>query len=112
METVFITIFFFIGIMVIAAVIFSGWMAVSILRLLGRIVGALLGMNRPRPPLLPPGPPHTIRCGFEKCRAINHERARFCRRCGKVLNAAALPRPLPPLPRQSPVEAVEQRVMV
>jgi hypothetical protein len=111
MDMILITIFVFVAIMVITALVFGGWLMISILRLLGRGIGALLGLNRQYPPPLPPGPPHTIRCGFDKCRAINADRARFCRRCGKVLNVSASPRPLPPL-RRSPIEAVEQRVMV
>jgi len=111
MDTIVIAILVFIAIMVITALVFGGWLMVSILRLLGKGIGALLGLNRPPQPLLPPAPPHMVRCGFEKCRAINGERARFCRRCGKVLNMAAAPRPLP-LPARSPIEAVEQRVMV
>lgn len=110
MDTIFITILIFIAVMMITALVFSGWLIVSILRLLGKGIGGLLGVNHPRPPLLPPGPPHTVRCRFEKCRAINADRARFCRRCGKVLNVVA-PRPSP-LPPRSPIEAVEQRVMV
>ena len=111
MDTILITIFIFIAIMVISALVFGGWLIVSILRLLGKGIGTLLGLNHGPAPLLPPGPPHTVRCAFEKCRAINADRARFCRRCGKVLNVAAPARPLPPLPR-SPIEAVEQRVLV
>jgi len=111
MEQVVIVIFVFTAIMMIGALVFGGWLIVSILRLFGRGIGALLGMNRPRMPVLPPGPPHTVRCAFDKCRAINADRARFCRRCGKVLNIAAVPRPLQ-LPVRSPIEAVEQRVMV
>src|SRR4051812_6216060 len=111
MEQFVIVIFVFIAIMMISALVFGGWLIVSILGLLGKGIGALMGMNRPRPPLLPAAPPHMVRCAFEKCRAINADRARFCRRCGKVLNVAAAPRALP-LPSRSPIEAVEQRVMV
>jgi hypothetical protein len=111
MDAVFIAILVFIAIMVITALVFGGWLIVSILRLLGKGIGALLGMNGPHPPLLPPSPPHTVRCGFEKCRAINADRARFCRRCGKVLNVVAAPprpRKLPP----PPVQVMEQRLTV
>ena len=111
MDTIVITILVFIAIMVITALVFGGWLVISILQLLGKGLGALLGMNRPRGSPVPPAPPHMVRCGFEKCRAINAERARFCRRCGKVLNVSAPARPLP-LPPRSPIEAVEQRVMV
>jgi hypothetical protein len=107
MDTVFITILVFIAIMVITALVFGGWLVLAILSLLGRGIGALLGLNRPHPPLLPPAPPHTVRCGFEKCRAINADRARFCRRCGKMLNVAA-PRP----PQPAPGHRVERRVAV
>jgi hypothetical protein len=107
MDTVLITILVFIAIMVITALVFGGWLLLAILRLVGKGIGAMLGVTRSHPPLLPPAPPHTVRCGFEKCRAINAERARFCRRCGKMLNVAAT-RQMPPVPRQ----VVDRRVAV
>ena len=98
MDTALITILVFIVIMAITALVFSGWLIVSVLSLIGRGIGAVLGINRPSHASLPPPPPHSVRCGFEKCRAINADRARFCRRCGKVVGGetAGRERSVPP----------------
>jgi hypothetical protein len=41
------------------------------------------------PPAPAPAPPHMVRCAFDKCRAVNPDGARFCRRCGKMFTSAS-----------------------
>ena len=103
MENVVIIILVFLAVMVITALVFGGWLIISVLKLIGRGIGALIG---PRGARELPSPPHTVRCVFEKCRAVNPDRARFCRRCGKVLGAAgrhALPAPQSHVARRAAV---------
>jgi hypothetical protein len=73
------------GIALVAALVFGGWVIVAILRLAGRMLGGLFA-----PPPAPRLNVQLVRCGHPRCRADNPGRARFCRRCGKMLHA---PRP-------------------
>jgi hypothetical protein len=68
------------GIALVGALIFGGWATVALVRLILRAAGALFN---PRPPALPAVP--FVRCGHAMCRADNPGRARFCRRCGRML---------------------------
>jgi hypothetical protein len=65
---------------VVLTLVFGGWVIVVVLRLVGRILGGLFA-PAPAPRAILP----VIRCGHPKCRATNPGRARFCRRCGKML---------------------------
>jgi fatty acid desaturase len=90
---------YFIGILVCIAVIavtallFGGWVVVSLLRGVGRVFGwfVRLDANRPSPAATAPG---HVRCPRSRCHAENPEAAQFCRRCGKPL-AAGESRPAP-----------------
>lgn len=79
MSELFIAILVFLALIFLGSLVFGGWLLVSVARLIGRAVGA--GGRRQAGAL---SQPHTIRCTHERCRAVNPERARFCRRCGKM----------------------------
>lgn len=67
-------------------VISGGWVILSLLGMIGRGIGALVGVGRPA---TPPAVPNGVRCAHPTCQAVNPEHARFCRRCGKVIGARA-----------------------
>jgi len=73
--------FLIIGVIVVAAIVFSVWLIAMVLGFVGRSIGALFGWNRPLQPLTRPSYP----CPRTSCRAINPASARFCRRCGHEL---------------------------
>ena len=83
MEAIVIGILIFVGIIVIIAVVFGGWVIVAVLRLLGRGVGALTRRSSKR--ALPPA--GLVRCVHPKCSADSPKGARFCRRCGRIMQA-------------------------
>ena len=72
------------GIALVGALVFGGWVVVAVVRLVARLLGGLFG-SAPAP--LPSIP--SIRCARGGCRADNPGRARFCRRCGKMLQPPA-----------------------
>jgi len=73
--------FLVIGVIVVAAIVFSVWLLALVLGLVGRTIGAIFGWNKPLAPLTRPSYP----CPRTSCRAINPTSARFCRRCGHEL---------------------------
>ena len=73
--------FLIIGVIVLAAVVFSVWLIAMVLGFVGRTIGAIFGWNQPIAPLTRPSYP----CPRTSCRAINPASARFCRRCGHEL---------------------------
>jgi hypothetical protein len=75
----------FMGVIALTAVIFGGWVIVTLVRVLFRGVGALFA-----PPSLPPmpGSARGVICDNGYCRAVNPGTARFCRRCGRQLPEA------------------------
>ena len=82
---VFVALLIFIAIILIAALVFGGWMIVAVVRLIGRAIGGA-GANEyaaRRPPALP----NLARCDNAGCLMENPRRARFCRRCGRELGA-------------------------
>ena len=81
-----ITILVIIGVVLVTALVFGGWVIVAFIRLIGRAIG---GSPAPRPGALPPAGAQWARCGRANCRAMNPEPARFCRRCGRMLHAPA-----------------------
>ena len=85
MEVIVIAVLIFLGIIVLAAMLFGGWVLIAIVRLIGRGIGALTG--RPGGGQGLP-PPHLVRCGHARCRADSPKGARFCRRCGKMIQPA------------------------
>jgi ribosomal protein L40E len=87
---VFFTILVFILVMILAAVLFAGWVFVVMLRL---VVNAAAGMGRVllgtgRQPMPPVRKVKLVTCGNRGCRARNPAEARFCRRCGTPMRAA------------------------
>src|SRR5690349_23135070 len=70
------------GVGVVGVLVFGGWAVVSVLRLMGRILFGP-GANRQLPAL-----PGGVRCANPGCRADNPGRARYCRRCGRMLQAS------------------------
>ena len=74
-----VTILIFVGIMGVTALLFGGWVVVSIVRFAARKLSG-------QPAMLPPqmtgmGPT----CANDRCRTTNPPGARFCRRCGQNL---------------------------
>ena len=80
---IFVGILVVFGIALVGALIFGGWVIVAVVRLLARAAGALIS---PRTPVLPAAP--FVRCGHTMCRADNPAKARYCRRCGRMLHVA------------------------
>jgi len=82
MTEVVITIFIFIGVIAITAVLFLAWLFFSIARFFIRSINGLSGQSprRTRDVIL------QKRCRIDRCGAPNPIGARFCRRCGHELN--------------------------
>lgn len=89
---VFLTILLFVIVMIIAAVLFAGWMVVMVLRAGLNLVGALgrwmTGRSAGRGWAIRQRKPRLIPCANPQCRAGNPQAARFCRRCGQPLRKA------------------------
>jgi hypothetical protein len=84
----FVTIFIFFGVIVVTALLFGGWLIYTIIRLIFRGFGALIGggmSDDPAPPRLQGG--QGLRCSNARCRNFNPNTAQFCRRCGAALPA-------------------------
>ena len=80
---------------IVAALVFAGWLIVAVVRLIGRAMGMGNETTRqtaPRPAASPP-PNRRVKCAHPRCRADNPESAHFCRRCGKVINLPQAPAP-------------------
>ena len=86
----FVTIFIFLGVIVVTALLFGGWLIFTIVRLLFRAIGALLDAPSPRAHSLPPpqSARASVRCPNSACRNSNPSAAMFCRRCGAALPPA------------------------
>src|SRR5689334_4726711 len=84
-ETI-VTILIFVAVIAIAAVLFGGWLVVTIVRPLGR---AILPPKREAEelPMLQTTAVTTARCPKERCRAENPAMASFCRRCGTAMRS-------------------------
>jgi ribosomal protein L40E len=82
-----ITIFVFIGVIAVTAVVFVFWVAVMILKLILRAgtalahVGAAKGGSQ-----VAQASAGRVACRNDRCRAMNPATARFCRRCGHELH--------------------------
>ena len=87
MAEVFFTIFLFIAITGITAVLFGGWVLITILRVVGRGVGALFGATGHMRPIAMPSAKMRS-CPNVSCKMSNPTDARFCRRCGTHLPEA------------------------
>jgi hypothetical protein len=86
----FLTILIFFGVMALTAVVFGGWVIVSLVRFVYR---ALSGNQAPslgyRSPLTTQALSETT-CPRPSCRAANPAQARFCRRCGTPMQVHAV----------------------
>lgn len=79
MTSLVLTIFIFIGVMGVTALLFGGWVVISIIRFISRSFSGgstALPMQR-----MGFGPT----CPNDRCRAANPAGAQFCRRCGQNL---------------------------
>jgi hypothetical protein len=71
----------FVGVIVITALVFSLWLLLTVLKLIGRgLASAFRGDKAPQPLSGP-----TIFCTRSGCRAVNPAHAAYCRRCGHEL---------------------------
>jgi hypothetical protein len=92
-----VAILVFIAVLVVAGLIFGGWVIVAVLRLLGRLIGG--GSRTAGPPVRLPPPLRGVQCPHGNCRAANGPSARFCRRCGRLLDGYS-PRAAPAVVRR------------
>jgi hypothetical protein len=80
----------------ITALVFGGWLVVSIIRLIVNAISAIAGVQpRPMPARDPRmlgnpagathAPPRMLACVNPSCRNVNPMAASFCRRCGHRL---------------------------
>jgi hypothetical protein len=82
----FVTIFIFIAVIAVTALLFGGWLIVLIVSAIGRLLMLPLRPRRETPMLA--GELTTPRCGNAQCRAENPPVAAYCRRCGSPMRAA------------------------
>ena len=106
MREIFIGWFLFIGVVVIAAVVFCGWVISRVAQALGRSLGLIpprvaklpahatrFVQSPPRHPLITLSPGMT-QCRIAGCRHVNPTTAKFCRHCGHAFpqpHSIALP---------------------
>ena len=83
-----LSILIFVGVIAVTALVFGIWIVSTVLRAILRAFGAIFFSTRV--PHLPPMPMATrgTVCGNARCRAVNPDTARFCRRCGTELPQA------------------------
>src|SRR4051812_36264412 len=87
MAEVVFTIFLFIAITGITAVLFGGWVIVSVFRMAGHVFGAVFGASRHFRPIAMRASAMRA-CSNPSCKTHNPTDARFCRRCGTHLPEA------------------------
>src|SRR5437764_5673155 len=89
MAEFFLALFIFLGVMAVTALIFGGWIIVSVVRGITSLFGVHTPPQPPRkmrsayhfgPPFIAPN--GHVRCNVPGCRHSNPEGARFCRHCG------------------------------
>ena len=84
--------FIFVAIIAITAILFGGWVIVSIVRLLASAVTTLFAPNRAdvakQLPTVRGLAAEAVQCRNAGCQATNPADAKFCRRCGHGLPAA------------------------
>lgn len=81
----FLTIFIFIGVIVLTAVVFGFWLIITVVRGIFRGAAYIAGVP-PKQELPQPG--RSVACPQDNCHAANPSVARFCRRCGRELPQA------------------------
>jgi hypothetical protein len=82
---VFVTLFLFVAIIMVTALLFGGWVIFMIIRLIVRALAAIFGVSRPRAQITMPLQSPMVTCSNQRCRGPNPISARFCRRCGVAL---------------------------
>lgn len=80
------TVFIFFAVIVITALLFGGWVIISLVRFVLRGITAAVSPSA-LPPPAPKPPQAMIRCMNDRCRHANPAIAQFCRRCGNALPA-------------------------
>jgi hypothetical protein len=79
-----ITILIFVGVMGVTALLFGGWVVVSIVRFIAR---AMNGQpQQPRGEVMRVD--GSAICPNEMCRTPNPPQAQFCRRCGRAIGGS------------------------
>lgn len=87
-----VTIFIFVAVIAITALLFGGWLIVVIVSALGRLLMLPFRARTKSPRAIIAGEVTPPRCANERCRAENPPIASFCRRCGSpVRNAQHVP---------------------
>ena len=76
----FITLFLFVAVAMITAIIFGGWAIALAFQGMGRMFGSLFA----------PPPPTNLTCSNRACGQVNPASATYCRRCGRVLRARSI----------------------
>jgi hypothetical protein len=84
---VFVTLILFAVVIMITALVFGGWVIFTIIRLIFRVLGALVCPTAPWKRVTAT-PQAMVTCSNPRCRGPNPVAARFCRRCGVALPAA------------------------
>jgi ribosomal protein L40E len=85
MGEIFFTIFLFIAITGVTAVLFGGWVIFSVLKLAWRAGSALSCGTAGRGRMMSAANGATRVCGNDRCKAANPVTAKFCRRCGQPM---------------------------
>ena len=80
--------FIFVAIVTITAILFGGWLIVSVVRLMASAATALFAPPRVTNMNSTLAAPDAVRCSNAGCLQHNPADARFCRRCGFGLPAA------------------------
>ena len=106
MGEIFFTIFLFFGVFVITAIVFGGWVVVSLAKIVIRGINQMLGPTK-TVSILPPSA-RTVKCPRDRCIADNPHDARFCRRCGQLLPGSGMIT----TPATGPTSPEAQRVQV
>jgi hypothetical protein len=80
-----ITLLIFAVVIVMTALLFGGWLIVSIIRLIFRALGAVFSPTPPMPRRVSVASAPLVTCPNARCRSANPIAARFCRRCGVAI---------------------------
>ena len=86
MAEVVVTFFLLAAVMMVTALLFGGWLIVSIIRLMFRAVGAVFKPLTLNPIVGPTA--RAVICSNTRCRGANPATARFCRKCGVALQVS------------------------
>jgi hypothetical protein len=82
------SIFIFIAVIAITALIFGGWLVVTIIRGIIRLAMYLFDIDGQRARPMPLPGQNNATCPQANCRAPNTAGAAFCRRCGRPMPRA------------------------